>query len=133
MSTLQSYTFYRTEMRAAADLTATIVTAAVHMTGLPFGIDPKLLISFLVKTTGETGTSSTGDFQVQGSADNTTFMNMGAAETQLTSDPGNGVIYVPDFCAKYYLINLITSASTSFDGLEVQGVVASAGYRVDGS
>jgi len=129
MSNLVSYNFYRTEMRAAADLTATIVTAAVHMTGLPFGIDPKLLVSFLVKTTGETGTSSTGDFQIQGSADNVTYMDMGAAETQLTEDPGTGVIYVPDFCAKYYIINLITTASTSFDGLEVQGVVATQGYR----
>lgn len=129
----QSYNFYRTEMRAAADIAATVVTSSVHMTGLPHGIDPKLLISFLLKTTGESGTSTTMDIQVQGSADNSTFMNMGTDETQLTSDPGGGIIYVPDFSSKYYRLNLIGSFSTNFQGLEVQGIVAAVGYRVDGS
>jgi len=133
MPNLVSYQFYRTEMLAAATIAATTQTASVRMIGLPFGIDPKLLVSFLVKSTGETGTSTTMDIQVQGSADDTTFMDMGAAETQLTEDPGVGVIYVPDFCSMYYRLDVIGSFNTDFLGFEVQGVVAAQGYRVDGS
>ena len=120
-------------MRAAATIAATTQTASVRMIGLPFGIDPKLLVSFLVKSTGETGTSTTMDIQVQGSADDTTFMDMGTNETQLGEDPGVGVIYIPDFCSMYYRLDLIGTFNTDFLGFQVQGVVASAGYRVDGS
>ncbi len=133
MSNLVSYSFYRTQMRAAADLTAAETTAAVHMIGLPFGIDPKLLIAVMVKSTGETSTSTTGLYQFMGSADGTTFFDLGAVESTLNSDPGTGVTYVPDFCSMYYRLNLLGTYSTSFDGLQVQGVVAAQGYRVDGS
>jgi len=133
MSAQVSYNFYRSEVFAAATIAATTQTSAVHMTGLPFGIDPKLLVSFLVKSTGETGSSTTMDIQMQGSADNSTFMDMGAAETQLTEDPGTGVIYIPDFSSKYYRLDLIGSYSTDFLGFEVQAVVATQGYRVDGA
>jgi len=130
MADLAAYNFYWTTIHAKATLAATAQSSSVKMQGLPFGIDPKLLITFLFKTSGETGSSTTMDMQVQGSHDDSTFMNMGAAETQLTEDPGSGVIYVPDFSARYYRVDMIGSFNTDFLNFEGYAVVATAGYRV---
>jgi len=131
MSQLVGYNLYWKTLVAKSTFSATVASSSVRMQGLPFGIDPKLCVLFLLIMSGETGSTTTLDAQIQVSHDNVLWFDLGAAETQLTAADTDGIHYIPDIGgAHYYRINNVFGGATSFDDFEQYAIVATQGYRV---
>jgi len=130
MPQLVGYNLYWVTLFTKGAFTATANSSSVRMQGLPFGINPVQCVLFLMIMSGETGSTTTLDAQVQVSHDDSTWFDLGAAETQLTAPDTNGIHYVPDVGgSEYYRIRNVFGGATSFDDFEQYAIVATQGYR----
>lgn len=126
-SSFQSYNLYWTTLITKKTISATTKSNSVSMKNLPWGILPEETILVLVKTSGETGSTSTLDAQFQVSHDDSTFFDFSTAETQWTVADTDGIHYVPDsgFLARFVRMDYVYGGATNWLNFESYAIVAS--------
>jgi len=122
-----SYNLYWTTLFTKGTFDVTVKSNSVAMKNLPYGILPEETILFLIKMSGETGSTTTLDAQIQVSHDDSTFFDFTAPETQMTAADTDGIHYVPNagFLARFTRIDYVFGGATSFDDFESYAIVAS--------
>ena len=126
-TSFQSYNLYWTTLVTKKTLAATLKTNSVSMKNVPWGILPEETILFLMKMSGETGSTSTIDAQIQISHDDSTFFDFSTDEAQVTAADTDGIHYVPDagFLAPFVRFDLVYGGATNFLNFEMYAIVAS--------